>query len=314
MGIYKCDKCSFSCNKKHYFKNHLDTHTVKNNFKCNICSFRCNKYTNFKNHMLEEKKRFENQKQFLKEYEKKSLEGIKKINNIPKVVFVCWFSHKNEVPQFSQARFSALKNLISNIKVPIIILTENNYKNFELENHKFNKSIEYLHGVHKSDYLRSYMLNFYGGGYHDIKYRNESWENCWEIDDWTKNKDIWMFGRREKNENAIAYPPKFKHIQKLYNKMVTMGCIICRPNTKFTFELLSKQEEILDKYFELLQKFPGKKPGGCYFENPFNKVPENSYPLRWCELLGEIYHPLMTIYSDKIKFGLPDMLKKKRYK
>ena len=46
MGRYKCDKCEFSCNKKHYFKNHQETHNNKKKFNCNLCGFSCYKYNN----------------------------------------------------------------------------------------------------------------------------------------------------------------------------------------------------------------------------------------------------------------------------
>jgi hypothetical protein len=41
---------------------------------------------------------------------------------------------------------------------------------FILPDHPLHEGFEYLSGVHKSDYLRSYLMNFYGGGYSDIKH------------------------------------------------------------------------------------------------------------------------------------------------
>ena len=68
-----------------------------------------------------------------------------------------------------------------------------------------------------------------------------------------------------------------------------------------------------DKYEELI-KHPGYKSSGYYSDKPFSPAEENNYPLRWLEVMGEIFHPLMLKYGDHIKFGLPDALKKKRYK
>mgnify|MGYP001600885643 CR=1 FL=1 len=69
-----------------------------------------------------------------------------------------------------------------------------------------------------------------------------------------------------------------------------------------------------DKYETELQKYPGIMSGGYYSDKPFDLVPENAYPIRWLEILGEIFHPLMLKYTDHIKFGLPDAVKSKRYK
>ena len=157
------------------------------------------------------------------------------------------------------------------------------------------------------------MLHHYGGAYHDVKWRIDSWENEWKKDNWTKDENIWIYGRRETYEGAIGYPPGMKHIQKEYNKLVTMGWVICKKNTKYTNELLNKIENMLEvKYLKLI-KYPGYKSFGYYSDKAFSPAEENNYPLRWLEVMGEIFHPLMLKYNEHIKFGLKDALKK-RYK
>jgi mannosyltransferase OCH1-like enzyme len=255
------------------------------------------------------------QSEYLNRYVKSSFEGIEYINNVPKVVFVFWFGTKdNELPYMSVNRFNAFQSLVTNIDVPVIIITQSNLSSFLKPEYPLHKSYEYLSGVHKSDYLRCYFLEHYGGGYHDIKHRNDSWVQCWNDDLWLQDDNIWMYGRREKLEGAIGYPPGMKHIQKEYNKLVSMGWIICKPNTPFLQELNNSINEILTLNYDMLQKYPAKNPGGYYSDKPFDLVPNNSYPLRWLEILGEIYHPLMLKYTMHIKFGLPDALKTKRYK
>ena len=254
------------------------------------------------------------QSEYLNQYVKSSFEGIEYVNNVPKVVFVCWFGSKdNELPYMSVNRFSAFQSLVNNIGVPVILITDKNLKFFVKEEFPIHNGFQYLSGVHKSDYIRCYLLLHYGGGYHDIKYRNDSWEHCWAIDDWMYDDEIWMFGRREKYEGGIGYPPGMKHIQKEYARLATMGWIICKPNTIYLHELMNKIHETLDYHLENLKKYPAKLPGGYYADKPFDFAPPNSYPLRWLEILGEIFHPLMLKYNKHIKFGIPDALKK-RYK
>ena len=247
----------------------------------------------------------ESQEEYLKKFVKYNFDGIEFINNVPKVVFICWFGgYQVENPEMSPKRFEAFKSLVKNIGVPVILITKDNYKNFIKNTHPLHKSFEYLTGNHKSDYLRSYFLHHYGGGYHDIKFRSKDWKECWG--EWLKDDNIWMYGRREKYEGAIGYPPGKKYLQKEYNKLATMGWIICKPNTEYTKRLLTKIEEILEEKYEKLLKKPGYNSGGYYSENPFQLAPENSYPLRWLEIMGEIFHPMMLEYKEYIKFGLPD--------
>jgi LmbE family N-acetylglucosaminyl deacetylase len=278
---------------------------------CNDCEIKFKKLYSYKSHL----KYHDDQEHFLKKFNKESFDNIEFINGIPKVVYVCWFGgYTKKRPLMSFNRFEAFKSLVKNISIPVILLTEKNIYNFEKKEHKFNKGFLYLSGVQKSDYIRVYMLHHYGGGYHDIKWRKESWNDEWIKNNWIEDDNIWIYGRRESNENAIAYPPGKQYIQKEYNKLVTMGWIICKKNTKFTSELLNQIENILDNKYEKLKKNPGYKSSGYYPDKPFDLVKENCYPLRWLEILGEVFHPLMLKYNNHIKYGLKDAIKKKGYK
>ncbi len=283
--MFKCPNCPESFNKERYFIAHTLTHKEQNDY--------------------------------LDKFMYNSLESLNPnyINGIPKVVFVCWFGgYGIELPEMSPNRFNCFKELVSAIQVPVLLITSKNYKNFVLPDYPLHKAFDYLSGVHKSDYFRCYLLHHYGGGYHDIKSRLISWEDQFEKDDWLFDDNIWMYGRQEKNEGAIAYPPGMDHIKQEYNKLVTMGWIICKNKNLFTSQLIDKIHLSLDSHLENLIKFPGVKSGGYYSDKPFDLVPENSYPIRWLEILGEIYHPLMLTYTNFIKFGLPDANKSKRYK
>ena len=279
--MYKC-LCSKTFNKPNYFQAHQ-----------NICL-----------DVIQEN--------FLKQYEKTNFDNIEFINGVPKVVFVCWFGgYKVDNQQMSKNRFAAFKSLVEKIGVPIILITSKNFPSFIKQSHPIHKSFELLSGVHKSDYMRAYLLHHYGGGYHDIKHREESWQDCWG--DWLFDDSIWIYGRRENNRGAIGYPPNESHICNHYDKLVTMGWVICKPNTKYTGTLLYKIEDVLDRKYPELVAHPGYNSAGYYHENPFQMVEENNYPLRWLEILGEIFHPLMLEFTEHIKYGIPDAIKKKKY-
>lgn len=275
---------------------------------CNICDSKFKKERYYHSHM----QLHYNDKKIMTSYEKTSLDNIELINGIPKVVFVCWFgsfTHYNSIMPLN--RMNAFKSLVEHIHVPVILITEHNYKCFEVKNHNIHEMFPYLSGNHKSDYMRAYLLHHYGGGYHDIKYRLLSWENEWNVDNWTKDDNIWIYGRREHNADAIGYPPGFKKLQEHYNKLVTMGWVICKKKTNYTQDLIIELNNVLDKNKQKLILYPAIYPGGYYSTTPFDEALENDYPLRWLEMMGEHFHNLMIKYNDKIKFGLPDAVKKK---
>ena len=279
--MHKCS-CGITFNKTHHFQSHQ-----------NICSDIV-------------------QENFLKKYEKKNFDNIEFINGVPKAVFVCWFGgYKVDNQKMSKYRFEAFKSLVENIGVPVILITSNNYHNFVKQYHPIHKSFDLLSGNHKSDYMRAYLLYHYGGGYHDIKHRLESWHDCWG--DWIFDDNIWIFGRRENNRRAIGYPPNQSNIRNHFDILVTMGWVICKPNTEYIRVLLQKIEDILDQKYSELLAHPGYNSAGYYHEDPFQMAEENNYPLRWLEVMGEISHPLMLQYTEHIKYGLPDAIKKKRY-
>ena len=231
------------------------------------------------------------------------LKNIRLINNVPEVVFICWFGI-----QISENRLHALNSLIKNINVPYILLTDENVYQYEKKDKPFHKSFPFLSGNHKSDYLRSYLLHYYGGGYHDVKYRNEGWIGQWDS---FQDTNIWIKTRPERHPSWIGYDvdnPVTRKIQSKYKELGTMCWVICRPNTLYTKNLLNNIETRLDKHYENLKKNPSTKPGGYYANKPFSKVEDvnTMYPLRWLEIMGEHFHLLMYTYKDHMIFGLPD--------
>lgn len=231
-----------------------------------------------------------------------------KINNVPEVVFIIWFGNN-----ISNNRLAALNSLTNNIGVPYILITDNNYKSFILNEFPLHEAWNYLSGVHKADYLRCYLLHHYGGGYHDIKYRDKDWTNQWNS---FYDENIWIKSRREKCKSWVAYDvdkPDTKIIQEHYNELGTMGWCICRSYTPYTHELINKIHNKLDYHLINLKKNPSNKQEGYYANSAFKKIHdiENNYPIRWLEILGELYHPLMYKYKEHLCFDLPDVIYKK---
>lgn len=236
------------------------------------------------------------QYKIIKQYIKHNLDDIEVVNGVPKVVYVCWFSHiKGALPFFTVRRINALLSLIKNIGAPVIMITDENFKSFEVKDNPIHEGFDFLSGNHKSDYVRAYMLYHYGGGYHDIKYREKSWENEWEK---FGNENIWIVGRRETNVNAIAGT---EDVKKEYNKLITPGWILAKKHNAFHQNLLNKINSNLDDKLDKLREHPALLP---------RDQETKSYPLEWCDMMGNIFHPLLLNYTEHIDYTLPDILYK----
>jgi hypothetical protein len=231
------------------------------------------------------------------------MNNIRSVYGVPELVFICWFGDT-----ISDNRLAALNSLVHHIGVPHILVTDANVHTFVKPDHPLHEAWPYLSGVHKSDYIRAYLLHHYGGGYHDVKYRSHSWRGQWEA---FANDRIWIKGRREQCPGYIGYdvdrPHETRFVQAHYHDLVTMGWVICRPHTPYTRRLLEYIESKLDFHLPKLRMYPSVCSSGYYANRPFDKVPsDQAYPLRWLELMGEKFHLLMWEYKDHIEYGLPD--------
>jgi hypothetical protein len=245
-----------------------------------------------------------NQYDYISQFTKDSLEGFEREEGVLKVVYVCWFSHRDYTPVLHPNRFQALKTIVNNIGVPVLMITQENFPKLIRDGDSIHEGFNYLSANHKSDYVRAYMLHHYGGGYHDVKFRKLSWEKMWKK---FGDEKVWIISRREKHPKWVGHPPGQKHIRKHFRKLGTMSWVILRDHTPYSQELYDSVHVTLDKHLEELKKHPAHKPRCCYGGR--RKARHNSYPLRYLELMGEIFHPLMLKYNEHIGWGLKDIRK-----
>ena len=248
-------------------------------------------------------------------------------NGIPNIVFVTWFG-----PERTGKREKCFQSLFKNMDVPIFFVDEKNY--LELENpawpiHKVVKnSLPFdknnpkgLSMNHVSDYMRAYVMHHHGGGYHDVKAR-EDHENWQPHFDRFVDENIFLIGVKEKDPEDIAclqktidransdlskFAKNCDDVRQQYDQIVSAGAFIARPKTNFTKEWLAQLDQTLDsishKFSELsYEKFAAKSPRCCAINLWNYTVP---YPLLWSELCGSVFHPLQVKYKEHVKFGLP---------
>lgn len=203
---------------------------------------------------------------------------------IPKIIYQFWTDENEITPN----RIESLKTLKRYTKCEVKLLHSNDISEYLVKEHPLHEGFKYLSAIQKSDYLRSYFMNFHGGGYADIKRYSEY--NGWDkaFDDINKDERIDIIGDREIHGGS----PINEYNQEPYlSQVLCNGCFICRPNTDFTREWFRRVEQKMDEKFLLLKEHPAKDPFGT----------NDDYPLRWAELQGEIFHKLLIEKYDSLK-------------
>ena len=207
-----------------------------------------------------------------------------------KTIFVFW-TGTNEM---SFRRVDCLNALKSQTGCHIELITVNNLEQYIKAEDPLHPAYPYLSETHKCDYLRTYFMRHYGGGYSDIKIPNGSWVQGFE--EMQKNPEIWINGYHESCAESIAC----HEVKHLWNKLPGNCCYIVRKNTYFVREWYDRQKQLLDERLEALKANPSHATDCCP-----EFYPDTKYPIGWNEMLGRIFHRVAAKYTDRILFSLP---------
>lgn len=173
--------------------------------------------------------------------------------------------------------------------VDVILVTPDNLHEWIVGDHPLHPAYERLAYVHRADYLRCYFMHHHGGGYADIKTPRESWESV--FDRLNTNPGLLGLGFAEKSVEGVAQPGGLLEValQLNYSRLVSNCGYIFRSGTPFTAEWLRRTEA---KLTSVALQLP-VNDGDIWGHGP-------GYPLRWTELLGEIFHPCNLAWLDWI--------------
>ena len=203
-------------------------------------------------------------------------------------VIYCFWTGTNLM---SHQRELCLQGLVRNCGVKVVFIKGDDYKQYILPEHPLHPAYEYLSETHKSDYLRTYLMNFYGGGYSDIKRTTAPWNKSFEE---LYSSDKWICGYRDFQE-GIAYKP----FADKWRDLVGNGAYICKANTPLTNEWYSEMISLLDTKLEQLKANPATFPQDCSEKG-------TGYPIGWNEMLGRIFHKVCYKYKERLMNTLPE--------
>lgn len=207
-----------------------------------------------------------------------------------RVIFIFW-TGTNEM---SFRRVHCINSLKEQTECHIQLVDVDNLHEFIKEGYPLHPAYPYLSETHKCDYLRTYFMYHYGGGYSDIKIPNGSWAKAFETME--TDPEIWVNGYPESNSDAIAHRPS----AHLWDLLPGNGAYICRPKTAFVEAWINMQAATLDRHFDALKENPSTQPDCC-----IEYVHGTKYPLHWNELLGRIFHEQAAKITERIKLEIP---------
>jgi hypothetical protein len=209
-------------------------------------------------------------------------------------VFCFWTG----VNKMSRQRVLCLWSIFVNIRCPIVFLNNESIKDWELSKSPFHPAFEFLSETHKSDYLRSYFMHHYGGGYTDIKITTKSWRPHFSS---LRNSDALGLGYTELGPEAVAPLPGalVDELRTHCGDLIGLSAFIFRKQTDLTNAWYARTCELLDKKYDDLRAHPARHP---YDSNGFRlgDGSTSAYPLNFTQLHGEILHPIIYEYKKRI--------------
>ena len=205
----------------------------------------------------------------------------------PHRLFVIW-AGDNEMPQRRQESFAYIQE--NNPEFSVELVTPKNLKDYILPEYPLHPAYEYLSYVHKSDYLRAYLMHHYGGAYVDVKPMIGSWNEV--LTGLNNDDNLWVSGAPEIGFWNVTPPPGplGKDQELYYSKIAAQSAMACKPYSPLTYEWIAEIERRLDYFSSMLYE-------GCA-EQPYGNNPE--YPIPWLALLGQVFSPLCMKYMDHV--------------
>lgn len=234
---------------------------------------------------------------------------LEMVHGVPQVIWCFWAGGS-----MNDSRALSFRMMRENIGVPVCLITPENIDQFINENSPLHPSFPYLSAVHQSDYIRTYLLHHYGGGWHDVKATKVSFKEVWEgfID-----PNVYLIGKPEiEGGPAKIHDEEGRWMPDLWKELVSVVSWVGKSKTPFSKALMENIDTYLDKNLQLLKKHPGKHPRekrietNNFFSKSFKKLIYRiqgrnvDYPLPWT-VFGNIFHPMNYRFRQNILKTLP---------
>lgn len=205
----------------------------------------------------------------------------------PHTIFVCW-TGDNEM---GKSRRESLQRIIKdNPEFNVVVVTHDSREEFVVPEHPLHPAYEKLSYIHRSDYLRAYLMYYYGGVYTDIKMLSKPW---WEVVSRLNDSEKWAAGPSEiSSRNVSPASGKLGLQQRLHwKKVLWQSAFVFKPRTPLAREWLDEVERRLDYFSRPLHNSRSEDPVWGL---------DAAYPVPWNAIMGQVFSPLCLKYNDKL--------------
>ena len=208
-----------------------------------------------------------------------------------RTIFCVWSGNN----AMSTQRIQALWSIYTHVGCPVALITPVRLNDWILPSAPLHPAYAFLSETHKADYLRCYLMHHYGGGYTDIKHSAASWHPFFEA---LQQSQALALGYTEIPEGMPHLDGELgQQIQREYFKVIGLCAFIFRRRTAITTAWYQQMIALLDRRLGELSTHPAQHPQDqCGVQLPNGQI--SRYPLRWAELLGEIFHPLIYMHRQ----------------
>lgn len=207
-------------------------------------------------------------------------------SELPRRVFVVWTGHN----ELSGNRLRNLERLRYGIGLPVEVVTPRSLDGWLVPGSPLHPAYEHLSLIHRSDYLRGYLMHHHGGAYVDIKAPLDSWDGPFTMME--RDPGAWVTSYSAHHANWIGKlrGRVGRDILVHYRLMFGKSGFMMRSRTPLTAEWMTEMDRRLDTVHEKLVEHPG----GIYGD-------DGRYPLSWTDLLGRVLDPLTLKYGAHVR-------------
>ncbi|WP_322920238.1 glycosyltransferase family 32 protein [Nocardioides renjunii] len=207
-------------------------------------------------------------------------------SQFPARAFVVW-TGDNDMSPNRQANVDRIRTRIG---LPVELVTPATLPRWIVSGHPLPEAYEHLSLIHRSDYLRGYLMHHHGGAYVDVKEPLGSWRPSWER--MSADPEAWVTSYRASHANWIGKLRGRLGLDILvhYRLMFGKGGFMMRSHTPLTAAWLAQMDAVLTSKQEAL----ARHPGGVFGDDA-------DYPVSWTDLLGRILDPLTLKHLEHVR-------------
>ncbi len=243
-----------------------------------------------------------------------TLGHLPKFNGVPRVLFCYWSG--GPMPE---VRKLSLEYLLTYAGVPVVLVNKESFLSRSSEENPVHPAFEFLSAVHQSDYVRTYLWHYVGGGWHDIKASKVNLACAW--DEFSDPQVIFVGKPEHAKGPAKVFDKEGRWMPDYWKDLVSVIAWVGRPNTKFSKAVLAEMHTYLDGQLLELRKHPGKHSRekkiqsrtllGHHAKKVYHLMMgrEIHYPIPWT-LFGNLFHPINFIFKNQVSKNLPQDVRK----